>query len=168
MERPVAKARQPVANNMSHPNSEDPVERDGGPVTLGSWLKTSRPWLVQLAIVLIGVQALVLALYAVWALYELVTGKAEYIPVAVSLILCSALVSWLLVAIVRGIGDQRPWVRGPAFTVEILLILVGISILQSGVVSWGLILLLYGLCVCVLLAIPPVSRYIGVRELRQD
>ena len=132
------------------------------------WLREPRPGLVKVAIGLLSLQAFAVALYAVWGIFDLVTGLVEYLGVSIALVLAAAAVAWLLVAITRGVGDRRVWVRGPAVTVQILLILVGVSLLQAHVLSIGVPVLVFGAITFVVLCLPQVSRYIGYRELTQD
>ncbi|WP_313277367.1 hypothetical protein [Timonella senegalensis] len=146
------------------PHSESPQNRQ----SLLSWLAVPRPTMVKVALGLLTIEALAVIAYTVWGIADIVMGKVEYWAVSLALVACTALAGWLLAAITRGIGDRSPWVRGPALTIQILMVLVGVSMLQASLPAIGIPVLAFGALTFVVLCLPAVSNYIGFRELKQD
>lgn len=132
------------------------------------WLRRTRPISIKILMVLVGLEALAVSVYTVWGVINLVTGNASHFSVAIMLLLCTAAASWFLWVLLRGIGNGNTWVRGPLVTVQIFIILVGISTVQSTMWWAGLILITYGLGTLVALFSKRSTAFIGVRDLPQS
>lgn len=132
------------------------------------WLKRTRPTSIQILLALVGVQWLALSLYTVWGVLNLVAGKVQHISVALVLIACTAGASWFLFVLLRGIGNGQPWVRGPLVTVQIFVLLVGVSTVQSTMWWAGIVLLAYGVATLAALFARQSTAFIGVRDLPQS
>ncbi|MFD2839870.1 hypothetical protein ACFSYH_04715 [Populibacterium corticicola] len=151
----------PISEDPS--SSSDPVP-SSGPSTRGAWLWRRRPGAVWVLLVALAMQSLAALAYAVIGVIDLITGQIEYVGVTVALIVCSLLLAWFIFALTRGVGQQQPWVRGPAITLQIFVALIGISCVQAAMYPLGVSLIAVGIATIVLFVLPPVVEHISFRE----
>ncbi|WP_435298383.1 hypothetical protein [Timonella sp. A28] len=136
--------------------------------SLRKWFGSPRPLLVTIVLVLIGGQLLLTTVYVGVGTFNLASGNVDHVGIALMMIVSAAGASWLLFALLRGIAHGQAWVRGPALTVQILVILVGVSLIQAKLYAFGAAAMAYGFLLAVLFFVPQVSQHIGFREPRQD
>lgn len=143
-------------------NDHDPTGPTSTPVTVRAreWFARSKPRSVWATLSALAVEGLVLAVLAVVGIVDL-AGPERVVSVGIALVVASALGAWLLLACAVGLGTGRPWVRGPAITVQVLAALVGVSLLQGGATALGTCLVVVGGATLVGLLSPPVSRFTG-------
>ena len=144
-------------------NDHDPAAPSAAPQPgrARTWFDRWKPLGVWLTLIALALEGVVLAVLVVVGLVDLLVGSDRVVSVAVALVVCAALGSWLLLACAVGLGTGRPWVRGPSITLQLLAVLVGISLLQGGVPVLGGVLTAVGGVTLVGLLSPPVSRYTG-------
>lgn len=144
-------------------NDRDPAEQSAQPAAgrVRQWFARSKPPAVWVTAGALALEAVVLAAFVVVGLIDLIAGPDRVISVAIALVVSTALGAWLLLACAVGLGAGRPWVRGPSITVQVLAVLVGISLLQGGVVPLGVCLVVVGGATLVGILSPPVSRFTG-------
>lgn len=123
---------------------------------------------VKVLAVLLAVQCLAVTVYTLIGLFNLVTGKIEHLSVGIALLVSTALLAWFLFALVRGVIYGRTWVRGPAMTLQIFMVLVGVSLVQGTLWAAGLGVIAFGIATVSLLLSKQALAHIGVRELAQD
>lgn len=80
----------------------------------------------------LGAEALVLVGLAVMGVLDVLDGDTKAVAPALALVVASLLLAWLLAACGRGLYTGLAWVRGPAITVQLLALLVGLSLAQGG------------------------------------
>lgn len=124
--------------------------------------------LVRVAIALVFIQFMAVAIYTLIGVVQLVTGRIEHLSVGIALTVFSAVLSWFLYALLKGSIDGRPWVRGPLVTLQIFIMLVGVSVVQGDMWIAGVLLILFGAGTIAVFLSPKVYAHIGVRELSQD
>ncbi len=151
----------PISEDPS--SSSDPVP-SSGPRTRGAWLRRRRPGAVWVLLVALAMQSLAALAYAVIGVIDLIAGQIEYVGATVALIVCSLLLAWFIFALTRGVGQQQPWVRGPAITLQIFVALIGISCVQAAMYPLGVSLMTVGIATIVLFVLPPVVEHISFRE----
>lgn len=156
-----------MASQHAHqnPDAENPSSETARPL---AWLSAQRPTAVTVLLVLLFIQCLAVAVYAVNGIVELVMGKIEHLSVGISLIVFSALLAWFMWTLLRGVATQRTWVRGPAVTIQIFIVLIGVSLVQGSLWAAGLGIIVFGGVTGALFLMPRVIGFIGTRELAQD
>ena len=151
-----------MASNDHEPIAHEPSAPSGAP-TAGrgaQWLARHRPRTVWITLCALALEGLVLAVCAVVGLVDL-AGPDRVLSVGIALVVSAALGAWLLVACAIGLGAGRPWVRGPAITVQVLAALVGASLLQGGATALGAVLVVVCGATLAGLLSPPVARFTG-------
>lgn len=143
-------------------NDHDPTAPTTAPVPgrARQWFTRTKPRSVWVTLSALAIEGVVLAVLAVVGLVDL-AGPDRVISVGIALVVAAALGAWLLLACAVGLGAGRPWVRGPAITVQVLTALVGMSLLQGGATGLGASLVIVGVAVLAGLLSPPVSRFTG-------
>lgn len=155
----------------SSKNSEaqDPREQLPHESDRGVWQRVQQlPALVLVAMGLIFVQAAAVAIYTVVGIFNLVAGRMEHPSVGIALLVFTAALTWFLFALFKGVFSGATWVRGPAITLQIFVVLVGVSVVQGSMWLPGLLLMLFGIATIVVFLSRPMVAHLGVRELRQD
>lgn len=117
----------------------------------------NRPLIVLLRVLLFAEAALILGV-AVWLLIELVTAPAESFTSAIALFVLALAATAFVTAIAVGALRGAPWIRGAAFTWQILQIAVAVGCFQGlyarADIGWAL--LVPSVVVIVLLLTPSV------------
>lgn len=151
-----------MASTDHDPTDHDRTGPTATPVSARAraWFARSKPRSVWATLVALAIEGLVLAVIAVVGLVDL-AGPDRVVSVGIALVVAAVLGTWLLLACAVGLGAGRPWVRGPAITVQVLAILVGVSLLQGGATPLGTCLVIVGGATLVGLLSPPVSRFTG-------
>lgn len=132
------------------------------------WLRTPKPLLVNILMLILALQFLAVAIYTVDGVIQLLLGNIEHVSVAIALIVFTALLAWFLWALLRGVALKRAWVRGPAVTIQIFVLLVGVSLVQGSFWVPGILLIVLGAATVGLLVSPQVVAYVGTRHLSED
>ena len=143
-------------------NDHEPAESvaEPAPGRAQQWFALRKPLSVWLTLSALAIQAAVLAVLVVVGLVDLI-GPDRVVSVGIALVVSAALGAWLLLACAIGLGAGRPWVRGPAVTVQVLMALVGMSLLDGGATALGACLVAVGGITLVGLFTPTVSRFAG-------
>lgn len=146
-----------MASNDHDPAAVPPVPAPG---RARRWASRWKPWSVWATLSALAVEGLVLAVLVVVGLVDL-AGPDRVVSVGLALVVTALLGAWLLLACAVGLGAGRPWVRGPAITVQVLAVLVGVSFLQGGATGLGAGLVILGGATLVGLLSAPVARFTG-------
>ncbi len=152
----------PSISDESSPSSDSAPSSGEG--VRGAWLRRRRPGVVWVLIAALALQSLAALAYAVIGVVDLIAGHIEYVGVTVALIVCSLLLAWFVFALARGVGQQQPWVRGPAITLQIFVALIGISCVQAAMYPLGVALIVVGIATAALFVFPSVVQHISFRE----
>jgi hypothetical protein len=117
-----------------------------------------RSWQLRTLALVLLLEALGLAGITIVLLLEVVAGAADDITSALALILVTGIMTAGMFAIVVGTWRARPWIRGAATTVQILLVAVAVGSFQGAFarVDIGWLLLAPALVALVLLFTGPV------------
>lgn len=126
-----------------------------------AWLKAPRPTTVRAVMALLSLQALALAGYTVFGLFEVATGKFDYLPIALALLICTGLAALLLWWGVKGVGNGVARVKGMIITVQIIGVLVGVSMLQGGIYAPAIALLIWVGAVLALMFTHTFNGHVG-------
>ena len=143
-------------------NDHEPTAPTAAPVPgrAKQWVARPKPRTVWGTLSALAIEGAVLAVCGVVGLIDL-AGPDRVLSVGIALVVSAALGAWLLIACAIGLGAGRSWVRGPAITVQVLVALVGASLLQGGATTLGACLVVVGGATLVGLLSPPVSRFTG-------
>ena len=119
----------------------------------------NRPLILLLRALLFAEAALVVGV-VVWLLVELLTADPDSVPSAIALVVLTLAAAAFVSAIAIGAACGAPWIRGAAFTWQVLQIAVAVGCFQGLYarpdVGWAL--LVPSLAVIVLLLTPSVRR----------
>ncbi len=138
-----------------------PEPRAQAPGSLLAWLRAPRPTTVRAVMVLVGLQALALAGYTLLGLLRVITGKFEYLPIALALLICTGLAAYLLGWGVKSIGNGVARVKGLVITTQIIGVLVSVSLLQGGIAVLAIGLLIWVGAVLALMFTHTFNGYVG-------
>lgn len=132
----------------------------GGAATLSGVTASPRQLPRQLAVAtaLVGVQAGVLVVAAVWLAADTVFGSPDDPGAAITLAVLAAAAGLLLGWLARGLTALRLWARTPVVFLEILFLPVGWTLFDSGWVVAAAAYLGLALAVLVLLFTPPARE----------
>jgi hypothetical protein len=116
------------------------------------------PRAVSAVVVLVLLEALLLAGLAVGMLVALVRGS-ELVGPVVFLVVLAAGMSALLVAAARGLRRGRRWARSPVMTWQVLLVVLSVGWIGVETAWWSVAVLVVAVLVGVGLLLPPVVAW---------
>ncbi|MBL0704899.1 hypothetical protein [Sinomonas cellulolyticus] len=113
---------------------------------------SSRPWTLVALVAIVLLEAAVLAGFAVFYLVSLVAGAAATSPggAAFTLVLLAAFAAWLATAGLS-LWRGRRWPRSAVLVTQLFALTIGVPTLTSGVVGFGLAILIPAAAALILL-----------------
>ena len=92
---------------------------------------TTRPALLLVLAVIVGLEALLVTGVAVWLLVELLTQRPESYPSAIAITVLGFLAAAWAILTVVGLFRRRSWARASALTIQILQLAVAVGCFQG-------------------------------------
>lgn len=122
--------------------------------------RPARPAPLVALIVILALEAVLVAGLAIWLIFELLTQQPESYPSAIALTVLVVLAAVWVVATVVGIARRRGWARASALTIQILQLAVAVGCFQGLFArpDLGWALLVPAVVAGVLAVSPPVVR----------
>jgi hypothetical protein len=121
-------------------------------------LPTTLAWAVRL---LYG-EAAVVGIIAIYLAYEDVAGGAADLRAAIFVTLYAAAMAAVLGGLAFALSRLRPWARGPAVALQLMLLPIGYYMTIGGLPWFGVPVGLVGLVVGGLLVMPSSARALGI------
>jgi len=135
------------------------------PATLGfvtdTPTRTNAPTL-SWAIRLLAVQCVAVVGAAVFVAWEVATATATNKRSGVAFLVFVLICAVILGGLARALSNLKPWARGPAIVIEMLLIPIGFSMATHGLALIGVVVLLVGLFGAGLLLAPSTRTALGI------
>jgi hypothetical protein len=123
------------------------------------------PAQLRVAVVLVGIEALGLAVLAVVLLIKTVTGHPHSVPAALLGVAMSLLAAAVLVLCAKGLAAMSASARSPIVVIELIALPVSYTLtFQAGLVGYGAPILIIALAVLYLIFTPPARRVLD-REI---
>ena len=128
---------------------------------------TRKPALLYVLSALILLEAVGVAVAAIYLVIEIIAAPTASFGTAIALAVVVAVTAVALVLLARGALNARPWIRGATVCVAVLQLLVAYSILITKEPALGWALAVPAVALLVLVFTPPVLRA-TVRPARDD
>jgi hypothetical protein len=119
------------------------------------------PVSLRTALLLLGAQTVVLALLTVLLIYAALAGGGSGAGTAVGTIVFTALLAALLGWFTWALFRRRAWARGPAITIELLLVPIGVTMIGGGLPGIGIPTIILGLVGAGSLIAPTTREALG-------
>ena len=119
------------------------------------------PASLRAALLLLGAQTVVLVLLTVLLVYADVAGTGAGATTALGTIIFTALLAALLGWFTWALFRRRAWARGPAITIELLLVPIGVTMVSGGLPQLGIPVIILGLVTAATLLAPTTREALG-------
>jgi hypothetical protein len=117
---------------------------------------------LQWAVRLLAVQAVAVAVATGWAGWAAATTSSISASSAAGTTVFAALMAVILGGLAFALGRLRPWARGPAIVIEMLMIPMGYYMATGGVAWIGVLMMVIGLVGAGLLLAPSTRTALGL------
>jgi hypothetical protein len=135
-----------------------PADRAAGP------LPAPLSWAVRL----LYAEAAVVGLGTLYLVYEDITGTATDLGSAIVVTLLALALAGALGGLAYALSRCRPWARGPAVVLQLMLLPIGYYLTTGGKPWLGVPIALLGLVVAGLVVTPSSTKALGVGPNRAD
>ncbi len=125
----------------------------------------SLPGQLRAAIVLVGIEALGLAVLSVVLLIKTITGHPHSLAAALLGVALALFAAAMMALCAKGLADMSPVARSPLVVMELIALPVSYTLaFQAGLVAYGAPILIVALAVLYLVFTPPARRVLD-REI---
>jgi hypothetical protein len=108
-------------------------------------------------------EAAVVGIIAIYLAYQDITGGAADLRAAIFVTLYAAAMAAVLGGLAYALSGRRPWARGPAVALQLMLLPIGYYLTIGGLPWFGVPVGLIGLVAGGLLVTPSSARALGIR-----